>query len=412
MVLLIRPVSSEAQYIIRQGDKAGEINRRTIILPYVFSSETLGLGVGLGGSYGPESQPQSTYYGTIYGTENGSWLGMLGGYNLQMPGLERLYIRPHIIASRASEMRLYIDGNPDYAAERAGSNESSENNYIQKDAHDLIIDLQLRYILPWGHYRTEPVHTYITRNGTLHKNPSGAESWNPLKSGQSAIIFRPYYRNIFSDEEEGETLYFELGFNHDNRDYIPNPHRGYQLKIGISHDFDWLEDTRSWTSIDGEIDAFIPLWDTSWSRQQTLALSWWAAYAPSYDSRTVSNTGKPPYFAGPTLGGYWRLRGYPAYRFHDKAAIYYGAEYRVMPEWQPFGAIELLDPLQIRWWQIVGLLEAGRVAPSWDIGTLHTDMKYDVGIGLRGMFYTGIGRLAFVVSDEGFSLVAMFGQTF
>ena len=83
-----------------------------------------------------------------------------------------------------------------------------------------------------------------------------------------------------------------------------------------------------------------------------------------------------------------------------------------MPEWQPFGAIEFLDPLQIRWWQIVGLVEAGRVAPSWDLGTLHTDMKFDVGVGLRGMFYTGIGRIDFVVSDEGFTLVAMFGQSF
>ena len=83
-----------------------------------------------------------------------------------------------------------------------------------------------------------------------------------------------------------------------------------------------------------------------------------------------------------------------------------------MPEWQPLGQIELLDPLMIRWWQIVGLVEAGRVAPSWDIGTLHSDMKYDVGIGIRGMFNSGIGRLDFVVSEEGVSFVAMFGQAF
>jgi outer membrane translocation and assembly module TamA len=66
----------------------------------------------------------------------------------------------------------------------------------------------------------------------------------------------------------------------------------------------------------------------------------------------------------------------------------------------------------IRWWQAVALVEVGRVAPVWDFDTLHTDMKYDVGIGLRGMFDTGIGRLDLVVSEEGFSIVAMFGQTF
>jgi len=139
----------------------------------------------------------------------------------------------------------------------------------------------------------------------------------------------------------------------------------------------------------------------------------WAAYAPTYDVHSISDdNGKPPYLTGPTLGGFWRMRGYPANRFHDKAAIYYSAEYRLMPEWQPFGEIDLLDPLKIRWWQIVGVVEAGRVAPSWDLGTLHSDMKYDFGIGLRGMFYAAVGRIDFIMSDEGVVFTAMLGQSF
>ena len=60
----------------------------------------------------------------------------------------------------------------------------------------------------------------------------------------------------------------------------------------------------------------------------------------------------------------------------------------------------------------MGLVEVGRVAPSWDLSMLHQDMKYDYGIGLRGMFHASVGRLDFVVSDEGFSFSAMLGQTF
>ena len=52
---------------------------------------------------------------------------------------------------------------------------------------------------------------------------------------------------------------------------------------------------------------------------------------------------------------------------------------------------------------------SGRLAPSWDRVTLHTDMKSDVGIGLRGLFYTGIDL---VVSEEGVSFIAMFEQAF
>ena len=413
LLLVFYAFESSAQYVIREGDEEGPIRSRTIILPYAFSSETLGFGVGLGGSYGPQSHPHSTYFGTGYVTDNGSSLFMVGGHNLRVPKLDRLFIRPYVLVSHETHMRIYAGrNNPADPTEIAGSNESSPDNYLDEDAKQAILDLEMRYTLPWGHFRENSIHTYVTRNGVLKENPSGAESWNPLESGQSILLLKPYYRKIFTDLEELETLYFQLGYEHDNRDYVPNPHRGYKLKGTIAHDPDLLDGTRNWTFVEGEIDGFIPLWDTSWSRQQTLALSWWAAYSPSYDASSLDVSGKPPYFVGPTLGGFWRLRGYPSNRFHDKSAIHYSAEYRIMPEWQPFGHIDLLDPLMIRWWQVVGLVEVGRVAPEWDFGTLHTDMKYDVGVGLRGMFDSGIGRLDFVVSEEAFSVVAMFGQTF
>jgi hypothetical protein len=406
------PLETSAQYIIREGDEEGPLKSHTIILPYAFSSETLGLGIGVAGSYSPKSQPHSTYFGTGYVTDNGSWLGMVGGFNLSFKNYQRLSFRPYTIFSHDSHLRVYAPINPAYPDEQGGNNDSSPENYLDEDAKQSILDLEMRYTLPWGHFREEAIHTYIAHDGILKENPSGATSINPLKSGQSVVLFKPYYRKIFTDVAELETLYFMLGYEHDNRDFIPNPHRGYKLKAAVSHDPDWLQETRNWTSLEGELDAYIPLWETSWSRQQTLALSWWSAYSPSYDGSSRELDGKPPYFTGPTLGGFWRLRGYPSNRFHDKAAIYYGAEYRVMPEWQPFGGIDLLDPLKIRWWQVVGLVEAGRVAPEWNFSTMHTDMKFDVGIGIRGMFDTGIGRLDLVVSDEAVSVVAMFGQTF
>ena len=400
-----------SQYTIREGDEEGQLKSSTIIVPYAFSTETLGFGIGIGGSYGPKGE--SSYYGTAYGTDNGSSFAMFGG-NLKFPGSDRLHFKPWFSMGHFTKMRVYVDGNPHFAGkEHAGSNESSPLNYREEDAVDLIADLQFIYTLPWGHYRDKATHTYITDNGLLKENPSGGTSLNPLKSGQSTILFRPYYRRQFTDVEGKETLFFQVGYKHDNRDFIPNPHRGYLVKADFSHDPDWLAASRSWTSVEGEFKGYVPLWDASWSRQQTLVFSSWTAYSPTYNTRSSSSdNGKPPYFAGPTLGGFWRMRGYPANRFQDKAAVYYSAEYRLMPEWQPFGKIGVLDPLKIRWWQIVGLVEAGRVAPSWDVGELHSDMKVDIGIGLRGMFHASVGRVDFVVSEEGIAFSATVGQTF
>ncbi len=412
LLLFFQTLEVGAQYIIHEGDEKGDPKSSSIIIPYAFSTETLGFGVGVGVSYGPKGV--SYYYSTAFATDNGSSYFMLGGNNLRIPWTERFYVRPWVSVGHYTHMRIFVDGNPNFPDERAGSNESSKDNYREVDANDVLVDFEFRYILPWGHYRDSSVHTYITQNGLLKENPSGAESWNPFKSGQSSVLLRPYYRKQYTDLEGKETLFFQLGYRHDNRDFVPNPHRGYLLKTSISHDPDWLDQSRKWTSLEGELDGFIPMWEnTRWTRQQTLALSAWTAYSPSYDEDSLSEeNGRPPYFVGPTLGGFWRMRGYPAYRFHDKASIYYSAEYRIMPEWQPFGQIDLLKPLDIRWWQIVGLVEVGRVAPEWDLGMLHSDMKYDFGVGLRGMFQSTVGRVDFVVSDEGFSFTFMLGQSF
>ena len=73
---------------------------------------------------------------------------------------------------------------------------------------------------------------------------------------------------------------------------------------------------------------------------------------------------RPPSFAGATLGGLWKMRGYPTQRFSDKSGIYYGAEYRLIPEWNPFKHCTWLQQhLGVQWIQFAPFVEAGRVAP-------------------------------------------------
>jgi hypothetical protein len=71
------------------------------------------------------------------------------------------------------------------------------------------------------------------------------------------------------------------------------------------------------------------------------------------------------------------MRGYPSQRFNDKAAVYYSAELRLIPRWNPFERWDWIQKyVGIRWLQLVPFAEIGRAAPSWNIKTLHSDMKW------------------------------------
>ena len=95
------------------------------------------------------------------------------------------------------------------------------------------------------------------------------------------------------------------------------------------------------------------------------------------------------------------MRGYRAGRFSDQAAIYYTAEYRLIPEWNPLAEVSWLKSLGIAWWQFVPFVEVGRVAETWNLDELHSDMKWDAGLGLRVMVKGLIVRVDTAVSDEG-----------
>ena len=106
------------------------------------------------------------------------------------------------------------------------------------------------------------------------------------------------------------------------------------------------------------------------------------------------------------------MRGFPAARFHDKAAIYYAAELRLIPDWNPIGRDSFLGGLEIDWLQFVPFVEVGRVADTWNASELHSDMKWDVGASLRVMARKAIVRVDVAVGEEGGALWLDIGHPF
>ena len=78
------------------------------------------------------------------------------------------------------------------------------------------------------------------------------------------------------------------------------------------------------------------------------------------------------------------MRGFPSQRFDDKAAVYYAAELRLIPHYNPFNNWPRVQKYAgIKWLQFAPFLKIGRVAPKWNFSRLHLDMKWDAGLGVR-----------------------------
>ena len=60
----------------------------------------------------------------------------------------------------------------------------------------------------------------------------------------------------------------------------------------------------------------------------------------------------------------------------------------------------------------VAFAEVGRVADEYDLGELHSDMKADVGFGIRAFVNRLLLRVDFAVSDEGSGVQMMVSHAF
>jgi outer membrane protein assembly factor BamA len=209
----------------------------------------------------------------------------------------------------------------------------------------------------------------------------------------------------------------ELAVSYDNTDFPTNPSYGSSQYFSVTRDFGWLGSDDSWTFIEFEASKYFSLGKSKWAKQRIIALNFWTGDSPTWDenltpSGLIEVSHRPPFYEGATLGGFYRMRGYPIDRFNDRSVIYTAAEYRYTLKWNPLGNISWLRFLQSDWLQLVGFVEGGRVANEYSFSELFSSWKVDGGMGLRFMFAGAVVHLDVGVSDEGVNAWVMFGHPF
>jgi hypothetical protein len=392
--------------------------RNDVSLPFGFYNDLFGVagGYSLARDGFPQRQSNLVVSGMV-GTA-GSGMLYLKARDLLVPGFDRLFADPMLVLAYLHGNYVYADRGPRYPSERAGANGSRYGNYITGNGWDNFLRLSLRYLLPIGWGRDHVLDEYRLHRGLLVSGASGGESLNPLTSGKTFLVARPFYasQSLHSSglTESQKTNGVDLMLNWDNRDFFTNPSVGQSLTLRGSRDFGWFGSTSRWSVVAAEADQYFSLGESEWFRQRVVALDVWTADSPGWEYRadgTIVN--RPPTYTGATLGGWWRMRGYRIARFSDKAAIYYSAEYRLIPRWNPFDEWRSLqDRLGVQWIQLVPFAELGRVAPSWSLGELHSSMKWDLGLGFRFLARTTLVRVDVVGSREGGAVQMMVEQPF
>ena len=229
LFVLLTGVSSFGQGV-RVGPD-GKASKQTLSLPYAFYNENFGFAVGY--VYGVVGQPQkqSTLLATVMAGSKGSAMGFLVGRDIQMPRVERLFFDPIVQVGYFKDAESYIDGNRHFPDERAGSNDSDEDNFVEGDGWDNFFRLTFKYLLPIGTGKDQIISTYKIDQGLLKSGATGGTSWNPLVSGKSYLELRPFYRSQQIDgndvDETIKTNGLDFSAFWDNRDFYANPSKGF-----------------------------------------------------------------------------------------------------------------------------------------------------------------------------------------
>ncbi|WP_076410171.1 BamA/TamA family outer membrane protein [Shewanella sp. UCD-KL12] len=397
--------------------------KESLILPYLFSSESMGLNLGVGGMLNGYYQDQMTIGGTVFGGEV-SKAGGGGVWNFKLPKTERFFLSVYGMMGYYPKQRAYAGGTLDFipiSMPLPGSNDSAQTQYLEADGSSNWFDIKLEYALPFGATANKGMVEYQLKNGLLISEPSGGDSWNPLTHGATVVVLRQFnrYQSFEFEEEEldGTIHAIELGILHDNTDFSINPSTGSSQYLSISHDAAWLDSDNEWTFINLDMSKYFSFGSSEYAHQRILALNFWTGYSPSWELEYDGIGGKKvignaPYNEAATLGGFYRMRGYDQNRFHDKASIYGSAEYRYTLKYNPIEDVNWLKFLKIDWFQLVGFVEAGRVGAEYTASELLTDLKYDAGFSIRAMAAGLVVRTDIAVSDEGTNTWVMVDHPF
>ncbi|WP_428617299.1 hypothetical protein [Shewanella sp.] len=340
-----------------------------VAVPFIFSTESLSTSVGAAGVIKHAGQQQASLFAIGLVTANDSWVTYLAANDYQLPGVTNWLFSAEVYRGHYSEGIYYLTPPGDTTPQR-----------VVAQGDESFAKLHLKYVLPWGRGADGAA-------ASLRPASSDSLKWNPLTSGVSSVELTPFYnqQSLQGFEflpESAKGLELELAW--DNRDNRENSKRGGRTSLTLTRDWGGAR-RQSWTTWEFEQSLYLSLGQSDWFDSRVLAANIYLADTPTWNDFDEASQlyHRPPGFAGVSLGGFNRLRGYSGDQFTGRSALLYAAEYRVQPKWQPLKTWPLFNLFEIPWWQWTLFAEVGKVSDEFSLDSLHSQMKGTLGAGIR-----------------------------
>jgi len=404
----------------KDGEAEGKKPQKKLLaIPFPFYNATIGPGVGVGFIAQGYLQPQAITVGAaLMGA--GSYSIFFKELNYQFPWWKRVILEPDVYIGKYDQIKSYTGStNTNFVGQRAGSNESSQENYRRTDVSDQWINMVTKFLLPIGQGKDRVFPKLVLDRGLFVSGDTGGDVWNPFKSGRTYLEVVPFERRqgLLDNFPHSKTAGIDIGLRYENTDFRGNPTKGSMQRVWFIRDWGALDSTAPYSVYGAEYAKYFSIGPSDRARQRTFALDIWTVNCPTWDDSStvngVDNTfHRPPGYKGGSLGGLSRLRAYDATRYNDQAAILYTLEYRYLLNWNPLKDVTMGGKLDVQWFELVPFAEVGRVAPSWNIEALHKRMKNDVGVGLRAMVNNITIRIDVAYGTEGYNTQMFVGHPF
>ncbi|MBL4799131.1 MAG: hypothetical protein JKY50_17115 [Oleispira sp.] len=384
----------------------------TSILPFGFYSDSMGTALGLGAVSTGVLQPQASLFGIGVFSSNDSWVYYAAALNYQIPQWKQWLFTIDAYNGDFTEGRYYV--NNDLSVQTSGV----PREQIITHGREAFLRPQAKYILPWSKGSQGAVNSLRGPRGI--SDLPAIESWNPHISGTSSIeLMTKWQRRDLGEynalQTTNEVIVYTIDMEYDNRNSTHIPSDGGTINFKNNYDFG-DDDRPSWHTIELASALFFNIGATDWAQQQAFGLSAWTADTPTWNDSTVINgetvMNRPPEYAGVTLGGWDRLRGYYNGRFYDRSAVAYSAEYRIIPAWQPLKELPVFKTYNIPWWQWVFFIDAGNVNDRYNLAELHENFNYSIGSSLRLSVEGVVLRMDYSVSEEESQFRVLVNQPF